>query len=178
MERLRKVTQRHQGALIVGVLASLVAAGLIALVSGVLATLIHPSKEEYVKRADEICADTRRLVIEIGLPEVFKRAVNQEVSAPELERQVDRFEEIVRDRVRRLNDLERPDGKAGETAEEFVSAHEAVAYEGLAVIRDAETAVKEGDFLEAAERVDDAADSSRELVSRDEHARELGAQKC
>jgi hypothetical protein len=127
-----------------------------------------PTQQEYAERASEICRDAEQ-----SLEDVAEGAQSPE----EIARAVDRVIEESRNAVDELADLERPEGEAGETAQQFVeSTRREIQEEGIPVLEDLRDALEEGDqqaAQEAAQRLEqiDSGDSNRA-------ARELGANAC
>jgi hypothetical protein len=72
-----------------------------------------PSREEFAQNADKICSDVEDRVQQLD---------NADPDSPaELERTIDDIKSAIDAGIARLRGLERPDGEAGDTAEEFVT---------------------------------------------------------
>jgi hypothetical protein len=128
-----------------------------------------PSRAEFAKNADAICADVEKDINTLD-------KVNPETPA-ELSNLIDQLKSKFNDGVQRLADLDRPDGDDGKTADEFVTALQSE-FKGQAIpaLDELETAAKEKDRvkLRAAARKLDALEDSRS----EDLARKLGAKKC
>ena len=70
-----------------------------------------PSKHEFARNADEICADVTERVTKLNR--------TRPQSIPEVKGYIDQLKRAVRDKNDRLKALERPDGAAGATAQQF-----------------------------------------------------------
>jgi hypothetical protein len=126
-----------------------------------------PSQEEFADRANQICREAEQSLENVG----------QEAETPEeIVPAVDRVIEELRNAVDELADLERPEGEAGERAEEFVNATRTQIEDGVPVLEDLRAALESGD-QEAAQ---EAATRLREIDSgaSNEAAREVGANAC
>jgi hypothetical protein len=127
-----------------------------------------PSREEFADRANEICRKAERALADVG-----ESATTQE----EIVDAVDRVIEESRSAVDQLADLERPEGDAGETAEEFVnSTRREIEDEGIPALEDLRDALEREDQQAAQE----AAQRLQEIESErsNQAARELGADDC
>jgi hypothetical protein len=127
-----------------------------------------PSREEFADRASEICRKAERALADVG-----ESATTQE----EIVDAVDRVIEESRDAVNQLADLERPEGDAGETADEFVNAtRREIEDEGIPALEDLRDALESEDqqaAQEAAQRLQGVNTEASERA-----ARELGADAC
>jgi hypothetical protein len=127
-----------------------------------------PSQADFANRANEICRQT-----EASLEKVGEGAETPQ----EIVDAVDRVIAESRDAVDQLADLDRPDGPAGQRAEEFVEAtRRQIEDEGIPALEDLRGAIESGDRKavgEAAARLQniDSGDSNRA-------AREVGAGEC
>jgi hypothetical protein len=127
-----------------------------------------PSRADFAKRANEICRQA-----EASLEKVGEGAETPQ----DIVDAVDRVIEESRDAVDQLADLDRPEGSAGQRAEEFVEAtRKEIEDEGIPALEDLRGAIESGDqkaVVEAAERLQniDSSDSNRA-------AREIGAGEC
>src|SRR5919106_2169816 len=107
-----------------------------------------PSREEFADRADEICRQAERSL----------QGVGEDAETPEeIADAVDRVIEESRNAVDDLADLERPEGDAGETAEEFVNATRSeIQDEAIPALEDLRDAIESEDqqaAQEAAQRL-------------------------
>jgi septation ring formation regulator EzrA len=127
-----------------------------------------PSQEAFAERANEICREAERSLKNVG-----EGAESPEEIIPA----IDRVIEEIRDTMDELADLERPEGNAGQRAEEFVEATrreiEEVGIPGLQELREA----VENRDQDAARRV---ARRLRQIDSSasNQAAREVGATAC
>jgi len=146
-------------------LATVAAAGLVVLAGcggGV-------STDDYADDLDEVCADIEKTTQEIS---------QADVSGPaELSAQLDRIRAAIRDGIRRMRALDRPDGDDGQKAEEYVTKLQATLNEEmLPALDDLEAAVKaksEVRIRAAAARLQ-AIDNAK----TDRIAQDLGAEDC
>jgi Tfp pilus assembly protein PilP len=69
------------------------------------------SKQDFAKKADQICADTQA--------RVTKLSKSNPKSRPELVNYIEQLKAAAADGVKRLSALERPEGDAGKTAKQF-----------------------------------------------------------
>jgi hypothetical protein len=127
-----------------------------------------PTREEFAQAAEKICRQAQDDLQDIG-----QGAESPDELAGVVEDVVDRLRESVDE----LNDLELPEGQAGETAERFVSAIDGqISDQGIPLLEDFRDAVREGDrqaaqqALGKLEQIDEA--------RTDELARQVGAQAC
>lgn len=148
------------------VVVGLVAIGLVVLLSGGGGD--GPTRQEFADRANEICRQAEQSLENVG----------QDAESPEeIANAVDQVIEESRNAVDELADLERPEGDAGDTADEFVEAtRREIQEEGIPALEDLRDALEDGDqeaAQEAARRLQeiDTGDSNRA-------ARELGADAC
>jgi hypothetical protein len=127
-----------------------------------------PSQADFAKRANQICRQA-----EASLEEVGKDAKTPQ----DIVDAVDRVIEESRAAVDQLADLDRPDGQAGQRADEFVEAtRREIEDEGIPALEDLRGAIESGDQKavgEAAARLQniDSSDSNRA-------ARAIGAGRC
>jgi hypothetical protein len=127
-----------------------------------------PSQADFAQRANEICRQA-----EASLEKVGENAETPQ----DIVDAVDRVIEESRDAVDQLADLDRPEGQAGQTAEEFVAAtRKEIEDEGIPALEELRDAIESGDqkaVAEAAARLQniDSSDSNRA-------AREIGAGEC
>jgi hypothetical protein len=127
-----------------------------------------PTREEFADRANEICRAAERAAENLG---------EGAESPQEIANAVDSVIEESRDALNQLEDLDRPEGDAGETAEQFLDATRTeIADEGIPALEDLRDAVEQNDtqaVQEAAQRIE-AIDSE----ASDRAARKLGANAC
>jgi hypothetical protein len=127
-----------------------------------------PSQEEFADRANEICREAEQAFDNVGenaeTPQDIIDAVNRVI-------------EDTRGVVDELADLERPEGEAGQAAEEFVETTRSdVEDQGIPALEELRDAIETGDqqaVTEAAQRLQqvDSGDSDRA-------ARRVGADQC
>jgi hypothetical protein len=147
-------------------------AALAAIVAGLLAGCggsDTPSKQEFARNADKICADVESRVNELN------KANPQSVS--DLTRFIDQLKAAVDDGINRLQDLDRPDGDAGKTAKQFTDTLDGE-YEKqvLPALDQLEKAVIDRDkkaLKAATKRLDAVKDTESNRL-----ASQLGAKKC
>jgi hypothetical protein len=127
-----------------------------------------PSRQEFADQADEICSDADR-----SLENVAEDAQ----SPDEIADAVDRVIEESRDALDRLSNLDRPEGDAGETAEQFIEATRSeIRDKGIPALEDLRDAIRSGDqaaVQEAAQRLQGISTDRSEAAAKD-----LGADKC
>jgi hypothetical protein len=127
-----------------------------------------PSQADFAQRANEICRQA-----EASLEKVGRSAETPQ----DIVEAVDRVIDESRNAVDQLDDLERPEGQAGQTAEEFVEAtRKEIEDEGIPALEELRGAIESGDQKAVAEAVSqlqniDSRDSTRA-------AREIGAGEC
>jgi translation initiation factor 2B subunit (eIF-2B alpha/beta/delta family) len=127
-----------------------------------------PSQEDYADRANQVCREAEQSLENLG---------EGAESPEEVVRVVDRVIEAFRNAVDELEDLERPEGEAGETAEEFVEANRTeIEEQGIPALEDLREALENGDQQAA----QDALRRLQEVDTSDSNraARELGAAAC
>jgi hypothetical protein len=127
-----------------------------------------PTEDEFADRANQICREAEQSLKDVG----------EGAQSPEdIVNAIDRVIEETRDTVDELADLERPEGDAGETAQEFVDATRSeIEDEGIPALEDLRQALQDRDQDAAQE----AAARLQEISSTrsDEAAREIGATAC
>jgi hypothetical protein len=126
-----------------------------------------PSQDEFADRANQICREAEQSLENVG-----EEAETPEDIIPAVNRVIDEL----RNAVDELADLERPEGEAGERAEEFVNATRTQIEEGVPVLEDLRAALESGDqqaAQDAAARLQEAGSGAA-----NEAARELGANEC
>jgi len=128
-----------------------------------------PSREEYARQADRVCAEIDREVRRVG--QVRPR------NAQEVVQIADRLQGTVRRGIDRLRRLERPGGDDGETAQRFVGALDREFRTQLVPALDGlRGAVRRRDARGVQRSVTRLRDLSSEESER--FARELGATGC
>jgi hypothetical protein len=126
-----------------------------------------PSKEEFVKNAEQICADAAKQLNDLG-----KANTPNEV-ADQLDKVIDETQKSVDD----LTDLERPEGDAGEAAKKFVDALESdIEDKGIPALEKLRDAIKDKDTQAAQQAYQELA--AIETTDSDKLAKELGANGC
>jgi hypothetical protein len=128
-----------------------------------------PSKQEFARNADKICADVEQRVSDLN--KVKPRSLS------DLTHFIERLKDAVSDGVTRLQALERPSGEAGRTARQFTDALDReYQRQVLPALNQLEKAVADRDekALQVASRKLQAT-QSRES---DRLASALGATKC
>ena len=128
-----------------------------------------PSRDEFAAAAERVCADLEKQSDELSRDE------------PDTVREIVAFTQRARrtaeDAVKRIRDLEAPDGEDGEKARQWQDAVEAEADEQLLPalddLRKAAEANDEQAILEAAQRIEGI-----EATESDRLAREIGAEGC
>ena len=127
-----------------------------------------PSPADFAQRANEICRQAERALNNVG----------ENAETPEdIVEAVERVIEESRGAVDQLADLERPEGQAGRTAEEFVEAtHKDIEDEGIPALEELRGAIESGDqqaVQEAAARLQNIDSSASNRA-----AQEIGAEEC
>jgi hypothetical protein len=127
-----------------------------------------PSQEEFAEQANEICRETRK-----SLDDVAEGADGPE----DIIEAIDELIEESRNAVAELDDLERPEGEAGETAERFLDATRTeIQDEGIPALEELRGAVESEDrgaIQEAAVRL-----RRIDTSATNRAARALGATDC
>ena len=127
-----------------------------------------PSKAEYAKNAEKICQDTEKELESIG-----DGAKSPEEVANAIDKVIDKGRKAADDLVA----LERPDGQAGETAEDFSEGFRSELNDQIVpALEDLQAALKKKDVQAvqaAAKKLQDL-----ETSKSDKAARELGATAC
>lgn len=127
-----------------------------------------PSQEEFADRANEICREAEQAFDNVGenaeTPQDIIDAVNRVI-------------EDTRGVVDELADLERPEGEAGQAAEEFVETTRSdVEDQGIPALEELRDAIETGDqqaVTEAAQRLQQV-----DSENSDRAARRVGADQC
>jgi hypothetical protein len=127
-----------------------------------------PSQEEFAEQANEICRDAEQSLENLA----------EDADGPEdIIDAIDKLIEESRNAVAELGDLERQEGEAGETAEQFVDAtRSSIQDEGIPALEELRGAVESEDQ----EAIQEAAVRLRSLDSSASNraARALGATDC
>ena len=127
-----------------------------------------PSQEEFAERANEICRETMQ-----SLDDVAEGANEPE----DIVEAIDELIEESRDAVAELDDLERPEGEAGEAAERFLDATRTEIQDvGIPAFEELRGAVEREDrgaIQEAAARL-----RRIDTSATNEAARKIGATAC
>ena len=127
-----------------------------------------PSKAEFAKNADQICQNTEKELENIG-----QNAGNPDEVAKAIDKVIDEAQKASDDLVA----LERPEGDAGQTAEEFTEGFQSELNDQIVpALEDLRDALKKKDV----QGVQAAAKKLQELETSksDKAARELGATAC
>ena len=127
-----------------------------------------PSKAEFAKNADQICQNTEKELESIG-----QNAGNPDEVANAIDKVIDEAQKAADDLVA----LERPEGDAGQTAEEFTEGFQSELNDQIVpALEDLRDALKKKDV----QSVQAAAKKLQELETSksDKAARELGATAC
>jgi hypothetical protein len=127
-----------------------------------------PSQEDFAEQANEICQKAEQSLKNVG----------EGADSPEdIVNAIDRVIEESRNAVDDLADLERPDGEAGETAQQFVDAtRREIEDEGIPALEELREALESRDqeaAQEAARRLQEI-----DSAASNEAARKLGANAC
>lgn len=127
-----------------------------------------PTRADFAQRANEICRQAEQALNNVGesaeTPQDIVDAVDQVIEAS-------------RGAVDELADLERPEGQAGQKADEFVEAtRKEIEDEGIPALEELRGAIESGDQT----AVQDAAARLQNMDSRDSNsaARRIGADEC
>jgi hypothetical protein len=127
-----------------------------------------PSQEEFAEQANEICREAKQ-----SLEDVAEGADGPE----DIVEAIDELIEESRNTVAELDDLERPEGEAGETAEQFLDATRTeIQDEGIPALEELRGAVESEDrgaVQEAAVRL-----RRIDTSATNKAAREIGATDC
>jgi hypothetical protein len=104
-----------------------------------------PSKAEFGKNADKVCADAEKALSKIG-----QGATSREEIAKAVDKVIDRTENSLDD----LKDLDRPEGSAGEAADKFLTALESdIEDKGIPALEKLRDAARSNDQKAAQEAV-------------------------
>ena len=126
-----------------------------------------PSKAEFVKSAEQICADAAKQLNGLG------KATTPDQVADQLDKVIDETQKSVDD----LTELERPDGDAGAQAQKFVDALESdIEDKGIPALEKLRDAIKDKDSKAAQQAYQELA--AIETTDSDKLAKELGADGC
>jgi hypothetical protein len=126
-----------------------------------------PSKGEFAKSAEQICADAAKQLNDLG------KATTPEEVADQLDQVIDKTQKSVDD----LSDLERPEGDAGADAKKFVDALESdIEGKGIPALEKLRDAIKDKDTKAAQQAYKELA--AIETTGSDKLAKQLGADGC
>jgi hypothetical protein len=104
-----------------------------------------PSKAEFGKNADEVCANAEKSLSKIG-----QGATSREEIAQAVDKVIDETQNSLDD----LKDLDRPDGSAGEAADKFIAALESdIKDKGIPALKKLRDAARSNDQKAAQEAV-------------------------
>jgi BMFP domain-containing protein YqiC len=127
------------------------------------------SKEDFAKKADEICQDVEKNIRKIG--QGGTRTPQQ------AGQQIDGVKKESRDGVSRLRDLEKPDGDDGEKAEQFVNTLDReLNGQAIPALEELESSVRARDRKRAASAIQKL--QALENSQSDKYARDVGAEDC
>ena len=126
-----------------------------------------PSKDEFVKNAEQICSDAAKQLNDLG------KATTPEEVADQLDKVIDETQKSVDD----LSELERPVGDAGKQAQRFVAALESdIEDKGIPALEKLRDAIKDKDTQAAQQAYQQLA--AIETTDSDKLAKQLGADGC
>jgi hypothetical protein len=126
-----------------------------------------PSRAEFVKNAEQICADAAKQLNDLG------KATTPDEVADQLDKVIDETQKSVDD----LKGLEQPEGDAGEAAKKFVDALEAdIEDEGIPALEKLRDAIKDKDTKGAQQAYQELA--AIQTSDSDKLAKQLGANGC
>ncbi|MDQ4125930.1 MAG: hypothetical protein M3134_10060 [Actinomycetota bacterium] len=126
-----------------------------------------PSRQEFAEAADKVCSDLEKQTQNLGRPE----------NVQEIQTFAQDLRKTAEDAVKKVEDLEVPEGGDGEKAEQWKNAVKDEAENQLIpVVEDLEKAAAANDekaIVEAAQRIDQL-----EATESDRLAKELGMKEC
>ena len=126
-----------------------------------------PSKDEFVKNAEQICSDAAKQLNDLG------KATTPEEVADQLDKVIDETQKSVDD----LSELERPEGDAGKQAQRFVAVLESdIEDKGIPALEKLRDAIKDKDTQAAQQAYQQLA--AIETTDSDKLAKQLGADGC
>jgi hypothetical protein len=125
-----------------------------------------PSKADFAASAEKICRDAEKQL----------RGLGKSTSRAEVAEGIDKAVDATQRSVEELQDLELPEGAAGDQAKEFVDAIESEIDKGVPALEDLGEAIKTNDEKAA----QDAYRKLQEIedTESDKLARELGIEGC
>jgi hypothetical protein len=127
-----------------------------------------PSKGDFAASADDICKHA-----ETALQNVGENAKSPDEVAAAVDKVIDETQKSIDE----LQDLERPDGEAGENAKEFVDALSSdIEDKGIPALEDLRDALKDNDQKAAQEAAQKL--QAIETTNSDKLARDIGAKGC
>jgi len=126
-----------------------------------------PSKDEFAKQAEEICAKQSSQL----------EGLSSASSPDEIASRLDKAIDSTRESIDELGDLDRPEGEAGKKAEQFVNAVETeIGDKGLPVLEELRDAIKSKDqqaFQKAYQQL-----TALDTSNSNKLATEIGAESC
>jgi hypothetical protein len=127
-----------------------------------------PSQADFAKSADEVCKNAEQALQNVG----------EDANTPdEIADAVDKVIDQTQKSVDELQDLERPDGDAGEAANEFVDALSSdIEDKGIPALEELREALKDND-QQAAQKAAQKLQAI-ETTNSDKLARDIGAKGC
>ena len=167
----------HRGRGLGAVIALLVLAGGVVM----LVVVTEPSPKEFANRADRICSRAEGPVdaVEAGLDRVGRLLKKGDREAgPVLDRQILGVQALSESTVKYLKDLDRPWGKSGERAQEFVNATSDAAFAGLGILKRMAEMIANRQFRAALSQLQNRSEFDRYALRRDTLAKEFGAIEC
>jgi hypothetical protein len=125
-----------------------------------------PSKADFAASAEKICKDAEKEL----------RGLEESSSRADVAKSIDKAVDATQTSVEELQDLELPEGAAGDQAKEFVDAIETEIDKGIPALEDLGEAIKTNDQKAA----QDAYRRLQEIedTNSDKLARELGIEGC
>jgi hypothetical protein len=127
-----------------------------------------PSKADFAASADKICKNA-----ETALQNVGENAKSPDEVATAVDKVIDETQKSIDD----LQDLEQPDGDAGEAARKFVDALSSdIEDKGIPALEDLRDALKDNDEKAAQEAAQKL--QAIETTNSDKLARDIGAKGC
>lgn len=127
-----------------------------------------PSQADFATRADEICKNA-----ETALQGVAEEAKTPDEIAAAVDKVIDETQKSVDD----LQELERPDGAAGDRADEFIDTLSSdIEDKGIPALEDLRDALKDNDQQAAQKAAQEL--QAIETTNSDKLARAIGAEGC
>jgi cytochrome c556 len=126
-----------------------------------------PSQEEWARNANEICTDAEKHLQDLGQANSVEQVANQ----------IDTVVDEMQTSVDRLQDLDRPDGEAGEKAQKAVdSIASDIEDKGIPALEDLRDAIRDKDQQAAQQAYQRL--QAVETSDSDKLAREAGLKGC